>query len=108
MRTQKPSAACNYRTQIRFLPNNKSGNKPLLSSKKPSAGTDPRVLILSSHCPRRKAALGRAIKAESRLREPLHQDSQKIAGVLRAGFSRPGRLNRVHKLTTCPRATLNF
>ena len=42
MRTQKTSAACYHRTQIRFLPNNESGNQPLLSSKKAAAGTDPR------------------------------------------------------------------
>jgi hypothetical protein len=42
MRTQKTSAAGDHRTQIRFLPNIKSGNQPLLSSKKSTAGTDPR------------------------------------------------------------------
>ena len=41
MRTQKTSAASDYRTQIRFLPDKNFSNKALLSSKKPSAGTDP-------------------------------------------------------------------
>src|ERR1700722_5383093 len=42
MGTEESSAACDYRTQIRFLPRKNFRNKPLLSSKKPSAGTDPR------------------------------------------------------------------
>ena len=41
MRAQESSAACDYRTQIRFLPDKNFSNKALLSSKKPSAGTDP-------------------------------------------------------------------
>jgi hypothetical protein len=42
MGTEEPSAACDYRTQIRFLRRKNFSNKQLLSSKKPSAGTDPR------------------------------------------------------------------
>src|ERR1700723_1942176 len=42
MGAQKPSAACDYRTQIRFLRRKNFSNKQLLSSKKASAGTDPR------------------------------------------------------------------
>jgi hypothetical protein len=66
MGAQKPSAACDYRTQIRFLRRKNFSNKQLLSSKKPSAGTAPSLLILSSHFSRRTAALGRAISARQK------------------------------------------
>ena len=50
MRAQESSTTCDYRTQIRFLRRKNFSNKPLLSSKKPSAGTAPSLLILSLHC----------------------------------------------------------